>query len=71
MTFYPNIPAFQRFTQQLADGFNKDEILWQKLENCRKRRRKKMNISEEIYKTLDNIEFESMRQLDDYIGTRY
>lgn len=68
MNYYINIPDNQRFIQNSADVFNSDEILWNKLEMSRKRRRKKTNISEEHHKILDILEFEARRPPDDCIG---
>lgn len=36
---HPNLPGSQRFTQRLADQFNADEHLWEKLAPLRRLRR--------------------------------
>jgi hypothetical protein len=70
MNYYTNVPDSQQFTRHIVDIFNRDEMLWKKLEKSRKRRRKKMNISEERHRLLDILEFEAKRPPDDCIGRK-
>jgi len=65
---YCNLFQRQRYTQCLVDAFNTDEALWYELEAQRKLRRKECSLTEEEYKALDLLEFETLRPPDDCIG---
>lgn len=65
---YRNLFQQQWYTQNLVDAFNADEALWDELEARRKLRRTLCSLTEEEYKALDLLEFESMRPPDDCIG---
>jgi len=66
---YWNLFQHQWYSQYLVDAFNADEMLWNKLEIKRKLRRRVCSLTNEEYWTLDLLEFEAMRPLDDCIGT--
>ncbi len=65
---YWNLFQQQWYTQNLVDAFNADGVLWNELETRRKLRRRKCSLGEEEHETLDLLEFEAMRPLDDCIG---
>ncbi len=65
---YCNLFQQQWYTQKLVDAFNTDEALWYELEAQRILRRKECSLTEEEYKALDLLEFETLRPPDDCIG---
>jgi hypothetical protein len=66
---YHNLPAEQRETQRLADQFNADERLWEKLAASRKLRRiLKPGLSRKKHQKLDLAEFDAKRHPQSAVG---
>jgi hypothetical protein len=58
MISYLSLPSAQRRPQQIADKFNAAQVLWRSLEQKRRyRRRLCPNISPELHKQLDLLDF--------------
>ncbi|MBM4142646.1 MAG: hypothetical protein FJ225_03500 [Lentisphaerae bacterium] len=69
VTAMPNIPKRQQITQRLADQFNADERLWEKLEPRRRLRRKlRPRLSPGKHKNFDLLDFARAQPPKDCIG---
>ena len=69
MKSHPHLPDAQQFLQRLADKFNADEALWQKIEQQRLLRRKTLRrLTKKQRGALDLLEFTLSRPPDDCIG---
>ncbi|MBI4418809.1 MAG: hypothetical protein HY563_08525 [Ignavibacteriales bacterium] len=66
---HPNLPPFQRRTQELAYQFNRDERFWRSLAGRRRLRRKLMPwLTRKEHQALDRLEFSRLRPPDDCIA---